>query len=117
MENNKKYVLANIKIPMEINENGSFEPMPDYVSISIEKMDNAPQKSGIDYNNEYIREQILSLLTIKKCDNINNEEIEESSLIIKYDELLNRIQKSHNKNISFKNKKTSTSRYTAKNYL
>jgi hypothetical protein len=32
---NKKYILAHIKVPMEINEDGSFETLPNYLSINF----------------------------------------------------------------------------------
>jgi len=120
---NKQYVLANIQIPMEVNTNGSFDPLPEYINIIFEKIDNLPQKSGMVYNNEYVRNQILSIFTSKNKDNLNNAEstsyieASESSPIVSYDELLNRQHRTHNKNISFKSKKKSTARYTSKNYL
>lgn len=119
---NKQYVLANIQIPMEVNTNGSFDPLPEYINITFEKIDNLPQKSGMDYNNEYIRKQISSIFTSKNQDNLNdqesiNKESIESSPIVSYDEILNRQHRTHNKNISFKSKKKTTMRYTSKNYL
>jgi hypothetical protein len=102
---NKRYVLANIKIPLEIKEDGAFEPLSDCISISIEKINDIPKKSENNNNNEYIKEQIALLF-------------KESNIlpIISNDELTNRNHRTHKKNISFRNKKSHFSRYTVKNY-
>jgi hypothetical protein len=119
----KKYVIANIKIPMEVNENGSYNPLPDYITMSFEKILESPQKPDISYNNDYIRDQILSLFESHNKEIIEDAETEESFSnkeeihpIISYDELRNKQHKTHNKNISFKNKKSSTTKYSVKNY-
>jgi hypothetical protein len=119
----KKYVIANIKIPMEVNEDGSYNPLPDYITMSFEKILESPQKPDISYNNDYIRDQILSLFESDNKEIIEDAETEEADSskeeihpIISYDELRNKQHKTHNKNISFKNKKSSTTKYSVKNY-
>jgi len=124
----KKYVIANIKIPMEVNEDGSYIPLPDFITMAFEKILESPQKPDISYNNDYIRDQILSLFESDNKEIIEDAETEESDSeesvsnkeeihpIISYDELRNKQHKTHNKNISFKNKKSSTTKYSVKNY-
>uniref|UniRef100_A0A6C0JLH9 Uncharacterized protein n=1 Tax=viral metagenome TaxID=1070528 RepID=A0A6C0JLH9_9ZZZZ len=126
----KKYVIANIKIPMEVNEEGSYNPLPDYITMSFEKILESPQKPEVSYNNDYIRDQILSLFNSHNQEIIKDAESEteesdssesdpskeEIHPIISYDELRNKQHKTHNKNISFKNKKSSTTKYSVKNY-
>jgi len=117
----KRYILAHIKVPMEINEDGSFETLPDYLSINFENLKELPSPSDNDYNNDYIKQQIISLLS--NNDNTlptetNEQKLEpiEKPLILSQIDLNNRKQKSHMKNITFKNKAQSVSRFTAKNY-
>lgn len=110
----KNYILANIKIPMEINEDGSFETLPDYLTILFENLKELPSPSDNDYNNEYIKQQIKSLL------NNNNNNITDTppEIIptISQNELNNRKNRHHKKNITFKKKPSSINRFTAKNY-
>jgi hypothetical protein len=40
-----QYVMANIKIPIQINAAGKTTPIMEYISIAIEKCDTLPQKS------------------------------------------------------------------------
>jgi len=122
----KRYILAHIKVPMEINEDGTFETLPDYLSINFENLKVLPSPSDNDYNNDYIKQQIISLLsnndnsvvTENKTTETNKQGPEpiEKPLILSQIDLNNRKQKSHMKNITFKNKGQSVSRFTAKNY-
>ena len=115
----KKYILAHIKIPMEINEDGSFETLPDYLTILFENLKELPDPADNDYNNEYIKQQIKTLLnnSIQSSNNETKTDPEpENKLILSPLELNNRKHKTHTKNITFKNKLHSVSRFTAKNY-
>lgn len=122
----KRYILAHIKVPMEINEDGTFETLPNYLSINFENLKELPSPSDNDYNNDYIKQQIISLLsdtdntisTKNETTETNEQKSEpiEKPLILSQIELNNRKQKSHMKNITFKNKPQSVSRFTAKNY-
>jgi hypothetical protein len=131
----KRYILANIKIPIEIRDDDSIDTLPDYMTIIFENLNELPKPSENDYNNEYIKRKIKSLLLSdeneyfdSKIEPAENNEMNEENpkeqnsiitegSIITEDELKNRIIRTHNKNLTFKNKKTSVSRYTAKNYL
>ena len=41
---NKKYAYANIKIPIEIKENGKIEPLKEYTQIDFSPCHNLPNK-------------------------------------------------------------------------
>lgn len=58
----KKYVMANINIPIEVdtNDNNKLIPLNDYVKVSITKCDSLPEKSS---NSFTIMEQINSLFS------------------------------------------------------
>ena len=170
----KKYIMANINIPIQINidENNRLTPLTEYVKISISNCDNLPEKSS---NNFTLMEQINKMFSNNEpsiiedsvlfsnieggtvnivpdtdsstdsgsessddsdADTDSTEESEtndqqelaqelaqepaqepsqESRLTITINELLNKKAKSHNLNTSFKNKPTTSSRYTLKN--
>jgi len=40
-----QYVMANIKIPIQIDTKGKTTPLMEYISIAIEKCDALPRKS------------------------------------------------------------------------
>jgi len=111
----KKYAFANIKIPIEINKDGTFEALPEYMSIHFDTTDKAPTPSENDYNNLYIKKQILELLN-NKCEGEGESESVENIPIVTYEELKNRIKRNHKKDITFKNKKSTFSKYTLKSY-
>jgi hypothetical protein len=111
--------MAHIKVPMEINEDGTFETLPDYLSILFENLKELPGPSDNDYNNDYIKQQIISLLnnnSPKESIEVHGQEPIEKPLLLSHIDLNNRKQKSHTKNITFKNKPHSITRFTAKNY-
>jgi preprotein translocase subunit SecA len=115
--NNKKYIMAHIKVPMEINEDGTFETLPEYLSILFENLKELPDPSDNNYNNEYLKQQIISLLS-NNNSSVTEEEPQpvEKPLLLSHIDLNNRKQKTHMKNITFKNKSRSVSRFTSKNY-
>jgi len=158
----KKYVMANINIPIQINmdDNNRLTPLTEYVKISISNCDNLPEKSSNSFtlmeqinkmfsNNEpsIIDDSVLfsniedGLVNIVpdtdsgtdsgtesgsdyESDSDSTEESEtnhqpeptqESPLSIYLNEILNKKPKSQHLNTSFKNKPTTSSRYTLKN--
>jgi hypothetical protein len=133
-QNKKRYILANIKIPIEINDDYTFETLPDYMTIIFDNINSLPDHSENDYNNEYIKNKIKMLLKDDNNTLFSNEpdpnsepeketiisiptkEIIEKTPIITHDELRTRGHRIHKKNITFKNKKSAGTRYTAKNY-
>jgi hypothetical protein len=60
----KKYVLANIKIPVEINENGLFDMLNEYTQTEITSLNELPAIEGED--NLY--KKIIEFLENKKDD-------------------------------------------------
>jgi len=113
---NKTYAVANIKIPIEVNEDGSFEALPEYMSILFDNIEKLPNPSENDYNNQYIKNQILALLEKEESTNKTSENCKTITHLT-FEELKNRNKRSHKKDITFKNNKSSISRYTRKNYF
>lgn len=58
----KKYIMANINIPIQINidENNRLTPLTEYVKISISNCDNLPEKSS---NSFTLMEQINKMFS------------------------------------------------------
>uniref|UniRef100_A0A6C0E8G7 Uncharacterized protein n=1 Tax=viral metagenome TaxID=1070528 RepID=A0A6C0E8G7_9ZZZZ len=158
----KKYVMANINIPLQINidDNNQITPLTDYVKVSITKCDSLPEKSSENFT---IMEQINKLFSNDEPNIIDDvvlfskiedgtinivpdtdsstdsgsessddsdsteesetndqpeptqEPTQESRITISTNELLNKKPKSQHLNTSFKNKPTTSSRYTLKN--
>jgi len=102
----KKYILANIKIPIEISESDDYEPLTDYMSIKFENIDSLPEKLENDYDSDYIKNQIYELLQkpIRK----------ENQLTIQMHEIKHKT--TSKKNITFRNKNHSSSRYSRKEF-
>jgi hypothetical protein len=115
------YFIANIKIPLEIKADDSFDPMMDYISVEIEKCEKLPEKVDISIVQTNFFEQIKSLLLTQpsvieneiKDENTNNE------LVFVPEELnkINTKNKKKFKNITFKNYSEKTKyRNTIKNH-
>jgi len=136
--NSTKYIQATIKIPIEIQDNGNYQTLPNYMSILFEKLDYLPPLSETDLNNESIKTMIKSILLHSQDDEENYKVTEEKiveegkknvekddPIMITLEEYQQRKPSSYKKNLSFKayrqkeeNKKNlqSSSRFTAKNY-
>lgn len=65
----KKYLFANIRIPIEVKTNGSIEPLKEYISIDFVKCNELPPKPEKAVTNEYV---IQSIQQIMKTDIIQN---------------------------------------------
>jgi hypothetical protein len=130
-QNKKRYILANIKIPIEITDN-TTKILPEYITIDFEdikKLQDPPENNTPSHNSniqtdyDNIKNQIKTLLTENNSMFSNNKEepskekeIIEQTPIITHDELRTRGQRIHKKNLTFKNKKSAGIRYTSKNY-
>ena len=112
MEETKKYIIANIKIPIEI-ENDDIKYLNDYASVIFEIDDKLPEKTTNDINIS----SLLNMLQPNKNDLLENniaepEEVNRLILTVSNNEIKH--QKTAT-NTSFKNRKGISSRYTRKN--
>ena len=95
-----KYVLANVEIPIKIDEEGNIESLHSYAQIHVLKQINDPEE--IVKNLPSVHEQINQLFS-KKEDNEDEQEESEDEIIVLKNEI-----KTENKslqNTSFKNRK------------
>lgn len=97
----KKYIIANIKIPIEILENNEIIYMNEYAQINFEECDKLPDKQNLKID-------IQSIL------DINDKKIIPNLSVLK-----NEIQKNQKRSLnnSFKNKKLYASRFSRKNII
>jgi hypothetical protein len=85
MENT--YIIANIKLPLKINQDGSLEPMQEFISIEFNKS-----------NNTFVNEKNNIGLATKQLDELISNII--SNCIYKSD----LVHKKESNNITFKNR-------------
>lgn len=101
----KKYVMANIHMPVEIKPDGSIEPLTEYVRIDIEKCPALPEKDE-NMTDSSVMDQIQMAIQGLEQDNVQ--------LSITPDDL-NRVRaKKTRQNMSFKNVPKKNMRYTMK---
>jgi septal ring factor EnvC (AmiA/AmiB activator) len=80
-----KYIFANIKLPLEIKDDGTVEILRDYVHINFEKCDELPEKQSSSANYAFLMNNLLDLMNSNKnddgqvddCLEENNDESEE----------------------------------------
>jgi hypothetical protein len=119
---NKKYILAKIRLPMEVLEDGSLKNLSEYLTMDFERLDELPPLPENNENYEAIRENLKSIISISRKEEEEEEERDGESIetveeerIITFDELNKIKDRVRSKNMTFKNK-SGGNRYTAKNY-
>jgi hypothetical protein len=56
----KKYVMANIRLPIEVLPDGNIHPLPEYISIDIDECSQLPsQTNSLSLNSEINRKITL----------------------------------------------------------
>ena len=85
----KRYVLANIKIPVVINENGLFDMLNEYTQTEITSLNELPAIEGEDNlykkiiefleNKKDDLEEPIQKIKIKDCIEETSEEMEKES--------------------------------------
>jgi len=115
--NNDRYVIACIRIPMKIFENGKYEMQKNLANIQFEDCNELPEKGNLDEcnltsifekfyvneTNEHTINQTINDISNNKMNTNNTlqEPIIENIYVLKT-EILNRNRK-HIKNNTFKN--------------
>lgn len=125
----KNYVIANMRIPIEIKKGNNHEILTDYMAVTIEKCEVLPEKTIADVNNFSLLNQINEILVIEtESATVINNTIEEKESPIIETEFIHKMfvsksdleKKSGNRsrnNTSFKNKTRNLNRYSIKNRL
>ena len=108
-----KYIIANIKLPIQIEDGKIIQTMSNNISIDFENCDKLPAISNNTINYEIIKNKLYEHLSSDRAKIEKEGEIEK--LFISMDELRNKTR-SHRRNTSFKNKPNNRNRFTSKNY-
>jgi len=123
----KKYVIANMRIPIEIKKGNNHEILTDYMAVTIEKCEVLPEKTIADVNNFSLLNQINEILVIEQESSavVNNTIEEKENPIIEIESVPKMFvskndleRKGGNRlrnNTSFKNKSRNLNRYSIKN--
>ena len=108
-----RYVLANVEIPIQVNENGDIETLQSYAKVNIIKEIDAPELNDTEHLSIdlQIKELFKNQLPDNKedssvCDkDIDGLNVEEDDVMVLKKEIK---EKSYNilKNATFKNRRT-----------
>jgi len=122
---NERYVMANIKLPIRINDDGSTSPLTDYITFELEKCD----KLSENITRSNIQEEFIENITRIFNENLGQDpnavvqqpvegehEQVTKQLFVSQQELDKRAKKTSVHNTSFKNKHGQTTRRTVRNY-
>lgn len=124
MEKEKTILFANVKIPIEVKDDGSIEPLKDYITMEFSKCNELPPKQETEVNYSFVMNNIKELL---QNDNkkTNSHEIscqtyehefpkEEVQIIVLKSEIKN--EPKLKTNTSFKSNQKQFIRHTIKNH-
>ena len=106
-ENEKKIIMANIKIPLHVQPDGSITPMMDYIAIDIEPLEKLPEKVDTPTVQANFFDGIRALIMPSKSDLSQASDpppTNESSLTVLPNEIHYHSETRPN-NITFKNYK------------
>ncbi len=106
-------VIANVCLPMRICPDGSINHLTEYMSVSLEPCDKLPENLPIPISNvgaEFSRQLQTILANYKQPTDPTN------TLTVTLQELNARSGKQPIHNTSFKAKRPTYNRHTAKNY-
>ena len=100
-----QYVMANIQIPIKIDENNVTEPLPEYIKINITECNELPCKQDGPAIQSDLMDQIRNVVSSNSRDDTKNESVSDivNLLTISKEELKNKKQKKHSQTMTFKN--------------
>jgi len=81
----KKYIFANIRIPIEVKTNGSIEPLKEYIAIDFIRCNELPKKPEKVVTNDFVMDSIRKIM---KSDIIQNNVETQTDFHIQKDEEL-----------------------------
>ena len=123
----KKFVMATIKIPMELKYDNSIESYSEFIDMKFEKINELPEKNNIKFDDKYIIEKINNFYSLdnseeeekekeeKEEEEINNYEKSTKPMTIKKEEIKKKENKK-NRITTFKIRDKILHRQTSKNH-
>jgi hypothetical protein len=128
--NEKKYIMAIIKIPIEVKDNDEIEPLEENMDLKFEVITELPEKKNSDYSTNFIKQRIFEILNNtkpieKEIPPETQDDKDEKNVFtegIPYNPLpelyvsTSEIQKQskNKKNLTFRNKSQPNANYTRK---
>ena len=119
----QKYVMACIRLPLEVFENGKYDVKNENVSISFEKCHELPPKKDLGEYNLHTIFQSLYIQEELEPDSPPTEEPEptpteepEPTIFINIEEIPKK-RREPSKNSSFKNRNNPSHRFTSRNRI
>ena len=106
-----RYVIANVCLPMRISPDGSINHLTEYMSVSLEPCDKLPDNLPLSNVGAEFSRQLQTILT-----NYKQPTDPTNTLTVTLQELNARSGKQPIHNTSFKAKRPTYNRHTAKNY-
>jgi hypothetical protein len=123
----KKYVMANIKIPIEVKENNKCEPYMDLLNMEITELDCLPEPITDTVLKDQLKNNLYIFLSKMFPDppkpvDIPSSQVEEPNLVLEKGiqlyverDQIKKLKKPINSTFKTYNKK-SCKKYTSKNY-
>jgi hypothetical protein len=112
----QKYVMACIRLPLEVFENGKYDIKNENVSISFEKCDELPPKKDLGEYNLHTIFQSLHIQEEPEPETPSTEEPEQNKIFINIEEIPKK-RREPSKNSSFKNRNNPSHRFTSRNRI
>jgi hypothetical protein len=75
---NGKIIYANVKIPIEILEDGSINPLKEYIDVDFSPCPELPEPSNIDYSQ--IMEKIMFHISDSEYEYSSEDESEDEKI-------------------------------------
>jgi predicted sulfurtransferase len=120
----KNYIMAIIQVPIEVNNENEYRTMTEHISVSFDKIDRLPNKSETAFSYDIVKQLLNNFLQqdvklpeeiiTDNIDTTNDEKEVVTKIFVSADEIKSRKDKPNTRNVSFRNKKSSSSRYTRK---
>lgn len=124
---NDRYVIANVRLPLRVHLDGSTKPLPEYMTLTIEKCDQLPTDPPANNASAEFASQLQAILNLYNTntplsatlpppspdDHTVQEEVP-FKMTVTQNELHNRPVKSTLHNTSFKSQRHNYHRHTAK---
>ena len=106
---NKKYAYAHIKMPLEINEDGTIEPLKEYITIDFTLCNELPPKHDNDVNYAFVMNNLNTLFKTEDAADETQSYVEPIKLSILKEEMKRckkKVNTSFKNNVQYKNRNT-----------
>lgn len=123
----KTILFANVKIPIEVKEDGTIDPLKDHITIEFTRCTELPPKQETEVNYSFVMNNIKELLhgdsvitkptekVESECQTYDHEfPVEQIQIMVLKDEI--KREKKDKKNSSFRNNPKNFIRHTMRSH-